>query len=361
MSRKLDAAYKFGCGRYIQEENAIEKHLYNELKHLGNKVLFVARDNGCGAAIAGIQKALDGKDVAYEFRRFDSVPCIENAEEIVQYVTENHFDIVCGVGGGVMGDIVKLVADLADIALVQIPTSSATCVAATPLSIMYDRDTLAYKGGYICRREADAVIADTTILIRQPARLFWAGIIDSKAKLIEIQHYFSNGKSVPVGLEMALAVSKEVYHFYEQNMAAMTEAITEKKITKEFELAVFYAIAVTGIISGLSKNSSQTALGHGLYYAVRTQFCEEAKTFLHGEIVGVGLIVQLAFNGLPHEPMAELLREMKLPATVSEIGIAPNEKNLQFFMDWFGNSEHVDREDATQMAELKKALMLIWK
>ena len=133
---------------------------------MGNKVLFVARDNGCGAAIAGIRKALDGKDVAYEFRRFDSVPCIENAEEIVQYVTENHFDIVCGVGGGVMGDIVKLVADLADIALVQIPTSSATCVAATPLSIMYDRDTLAYKGGYICRREADAVIADTTILIR---------------------------------------------------------------------------------------------------------------------------------------------------------------------------------------------------
>ena len=33
MSRKLDAAYKFGCGRYIQEENAIENHLYNELKH----------------------------------------------------------------------------------------------------------------------------------------------------------------------------------------------------------------------------------------------------------------------------------------------------------------------------------------
>lgn len=361
MSRKLDIAYKFGCGRYIQEENAIENNLYRELKSLGNKVLFVARDKGCTAAIDSIKKALDGTDIAYEFRRFDSVPCIENAEEIVAYVKEKQFEIVCGVGGGVMGDIVKLVAEFADIPLVQIPTSSATCVAATPLSIMYDRDTLAYQGGYICRREADAVIADTAILIQQPARLFWAGIIDSKAKMIEIQHYFSNGKPVPVGLEMALALSREIYHFYEENMADMTKAIAEKKITKTFELAVFYAIAVTGIISGLSKNSSQTALGHGLYYAVRTKFCQEGKSFLHGEIVGVGLIVQLAFNGLPSEPMAELLREMKLPASISEIGIAPNEQNLQILMDWFANSGHVDRDDAAQMEALKYAVMQIWK
>ncbi len=165
MERKIDVAFKFGCGRYIQEENAIENNLYTELKNLGNKALFVARDNGFNAAEQKIRKALDGTVVTYEFKRFDSVPCMENAEEIASYVKRNGFDIVCGVGGGVMGDIVKLVAALADVALVQIPTSSATCVSATPLSIMYDKNTHAYKGGYICRREADAVIVDTTILI----------------------------------------------------------------------------------------------------------------------------------------------------------------------------------------------------
>ena len=49
-------------------------------------------------------------------------------KEFVQYVIENNFEVVCGVGGGVMGDIVKLIAEIANIALVQIPTSSATCV-----------------------------------------------------------------------------------------------------------------------------------------------------------------------------------------------------------------------------------------
>ena len=45
MGRNYDIAYKFGCGRYIQEENAIENNLFNELKNLGKKVLFVKLKN----------------------------------------------------------------------------------------------------------------------------------------------------------------------------------------------------------------------------------------------------------------------------------------------------------------------------
>ena len=37
MTRNIDVAYKFGCGRYIQGENAIADNLYNELKNLGKK------------------------------------------------------------------------------------------------------------------------------------------------------------------------------------------------------------------------------------------------------------------------------------------------------------------------------------
>ena len=359
MARNIDVAFKFGCGRYIQEENAIENNLYRELKHLGTKVLFVARENGRQAAEGSIRKALDGTDVSYEFYRFDSVPCMENAEEIAEYVKENGFEIVCGVGGGVMGDIVKLVAEITNISLVHIPTSSATCVPATPLSIMYDRETRAFRGGYICRREADAVIIDTKILVQQPPRLFWAGIIDSKAKLIEIQHYFSNGKEIPIGLEMALSVSEKVYQFYEQNMEDMAEAINSKTVTKTFEQALFYAIAVTGIISGLSKNSSQTALAHALYYNARTDFCAEAREYLHGEIVGVGLVVQLAYNGLDHTFMTELLHSMHLPATLSDIGIAPNEENRQKIINWLYGGVKSEGEEKAIKQKLSDALTVI--
>ena len=361
MEKNYDVAFKFGCGRYIQEENAIENNLYNELKNLGKKVLFVAGNNGYRVAIDRIKKAIDNTDIEYEIRMFDSVPCFENAEEIAQQIKENEFEIVCGVGGGVLGDIVKLVAEITGVSLVQIPTSSAACVASTPLSIMYDRVTRAFRGGYICKKEADAVIVDTVIMINQPQRLFWAGIVDSKAKMIEIQHYFMNGKAVPVGLEMALAVSKEVDKFYEQNMREISEAINDKIITKTFELALFYSIAVTGIISGLSKNSSQTALGHAFYYEVRTSFCREAKDYLHGEIVGVGLIVQLSFNGLDYEAMRKLLKRMNLPVTLSDIGIETSDENIKRFVDRIYETGNIDGDDESARDKLKEAVMLICK
>lgn len=361
MARNIDVAYKFGCGRYIQDENAIENNLYKELKNLGKKVLFVSGKNGYKVAIDKIKKAIDNTDVEYEIKMFNSVPCFENAEEIAKHVTENKFEVVCSVGGGVLGDIVKLVAEITGASIVHIPTSSATCVAATPLSITYDRETRAFRGGYICKREADVVIVDTSIMINQPARLFWAGIVDSKAKLIEIQHYFINGKSVPMGLEMALLMSKEINNFYEQNMTEMAKAIDERKITKTFETALFYSIAVTGIISGLSKNSSQTALAHAFYYEVRTDFINEAKDYLHGEIVGVGLIVQLAFNGLNYKSIQNLLKEMKLPVSLSDMGIEPSVQNINRLVERLFETGNIDTAEETSLKKLKNAVMLIAK
>ena len=359
MARNIDVAFKFGCGRYIQEENAIENHLYRELKHLGKKALIVAGKNGIKHAGEPIQKALDGTDVLYEIHMFCGVPCMENAGEIAEIVKEHGFDIVCGVGGGVLGDIVKLVAELTGIALVQIPTSSATCVPATPLSIMYDKETRKFLGGHICRREADAVIVDSNILISQPPRLFWAGIIDSKAKMIEIQHYFSNGKEVPIGLEMALELSKAVYRFYEENMEAIAASLRDKTITKAFEQALFYAIAVTGVISGLSKNSSQTALAHALYYNARTDFTQEARPYLHGEIVGVGLVSQLAYNGMDYAFMQNLLKEMRLPVTLSDIGITPDEENKGKIIEWLYKGVKAEDDEKTVRQKLEKAVSVI--
>ena len=93
MARNIDVAFKFGCGRYIQQENAIENNLYNELKNLGTKVLFVVGSNGYKVAMDKIKKAIDNTDIRYEVRMFSSVPCFENAEEIAKQVTENDFEI----------------------------------------------------------------------------------------------------------------------------------------------------------------------------------------------------------------------------------------------------------------------------
>ena len=134
MALNSDIAFKFGCGRYIQERNAIVNNLKTELARFGKKPLFICGENGHRVAGDKIKEALKGTDTEYELLIFTSTPCLENADELAAYAKENGFDIICGVGGGVLGDTAKLVAERADMPLVQIPTSSATDFAVVRLS-----------------------------------------------------------------------------------------------------------------------------------------------------------------------------------------------------------------------------------
>lgn len=363
MALNSDIAFKFGCGRYIQEREAIKKNLDTELKRFGKKVLFICGVNGMRVAGDMIKDALKDSSIEYEMITFTSTPCLENADELAEYARSKGCDMVCGVGGGVVGDAVKLVAERGDFPLIQIPTSSATCVAATPLSVMYNRDTHAHLGSLKLMKEASLVIVDMDIMIEQPSRLFWAGVMDSMAKMIEITHRLQkmDKNTTPIGFDMAYVISEDVYKFYDEKYDAIFEAVAKKEITKDFELAVFYAIAVTGIISGVSKGSNQCALGHRFYEEVRSYFYEEAKDFVHGELVAMGNIVQMAYDGLDYKAMIALLEKMGLPTTLSEINIPVCESSVQTFVERLCASDVIKDSSEESKARVREALMSVYK
>lgn len=363
MALNSDIAFKFGCGRYIQERQAIENNLKTELKRFGKKALFICGENGVKAAGDKIKKALENSTVEYEMLIFNSTPCPENAEELADTAKKKGCDIICGVGGGVIGDTAKLAAAQADMPLMQIPTSSATCVAATPLSVMYDRNTHAHLGSLKLMKEADVVLVDMDIMIAQPPRLFWAGVMDAMAKMIEITHRIKgmDPETTPNGFDMAYVIAKDVYNFYEEKYDAISEAIKNGEITKDYELAVFYAIAVTGIVSGISKGSNQCALGHRFYEETRTYFYEEAKDFVHGELVALGNIAQLAYDGLDYKAMIALLKKMNLPTTFSEVNIPVCEESLQTFVDRMCAANVINDTSEESKARMREALLTIYK
>ena len=363
MALNSDIAFKLGCGRYIQEREAIRKNLDTELKRFGKKVLFVCGVNGMKVAGHKIEEALRNSTIEYEMITFTSTPCLENADDLSRYAKEKGCDMVCGVGGGVIGDTVKLVAEKGDFPLIQIPTSSATCVASTPLSVMYNRDTHGHLGSLKMMKEASLVIVDEDIMIEQPPRLFWAGVMDTMAKMIEITHRLQkmDKNTTPIGFDMAYVISEEVYRFFIEKYDAISDAIAKKEITKDFQLAVFYAIAVTGVISGVSKGSNQCALGHRFYEEIRTYFYHEAKDFVHGELVAMGNIVQMAYDGLDYKAMIALLAGMKLPTTLSEINIPVCEESMQIFIDRLCASDVIDDNSESSRARVREAMMSVYK
>ena len=97
-----------------------------------------------------------------------------------------------------------------------------------------------------------------------------------------------------------------------------------------------------GLVGGIGGEKCRTAAAHAIHNAI-TQIITPNK-FLHGEIVGVGLLLQLRLeemknnNKLADQSIKQLLVLMKaldLPTTISELGINVFEnQNLEKIADF---------------------------
>lgn len=360
MAVNSDVAFKFGCGRYLQEAGAIEKYLKIELERFGTKALILCGENGY--AVAGEKIRAAAGDFPHELMMFHSTCCLDNADETAAYIKEKGFDLLVGVGGGVLMDEAKLVASRAGVRLINIPTSSATCASVTPLSVMYDRQTGATIGSIKLMLEVDAVIVDLDVLVKQPSRLFCAGVMDAMAKMIEINHrvYQIPRLEITMGLDMAFELAKATYRDFEEYTDGALEDMEKGVITPRFERLIFDAIAVTGVISGISKGSNQCAIAHKFYELSRTGYYEETKPYLHGELVAVGLLVQLAYQELDETPVRALLQRMKLPYRFRDVGLEVKEEVWQYYADTICASTAIRNTAPAYIEKMKKALGAIY-
>lgn len=264
-----------------------------------------------------------------------------------------------GVGGGRIMDQAKATAHFAgDLPIVEVPTSIATCAAFAPLSVMYTAEG-ASLGSLRYDHEVNAIVMDMDVICKEPPRYAASGIMDGMAKMIEIQ----NGRSeillddVSIGLFTAYTIAEMAYHVYEKEAHQACHDIAEGKLTKAVEDIAYLNVAVAGIVSGVSKGFGQTALGHETYELVRTHFTQEAKPYLHGEIVAIGDCLQLAFNGHPEQvaPFRDFMRSMNMPLTLEDIGIDPNSPKMEnLFQDLF-HSPFME-PTAENEARLRKAM-----
>lgn len=134
---KLDNAYKFGAGRYIQEAGAL-KYVGEEAKRLGGKALVIAGPRAWAATEGKVEKSLKEAGVPFVLSVYDGQNTYEKAKAHAAQMAEAGCDFVIGVGGGRIMDQAKATAHFADSKpVLQVPTSIATCAAFAPLSVMY--------------------------------------------------------------------------------------------------------------------------------------------------------------------------------------------------------------------------------
>ena len=120
-------------------------------------------------------------------------------------------------------------------------------------------------------------------------------------------------------------------------------------------------IALTGVISGLARGSNQTAIAHKVYESTRTLFPEEGRNTLHGELVAMGLLVQLLYNG-ELEQAVIFRKQMKIhgmPVTLAEVGIEGCEKVLDLYYEKIVASSAMNGTTDEEKHKLREALQCL--
>lgn len=320
MYLKPDPAWKFGCGRYIQRPGAF-RDLKDEIARIGGKALVLSGRQAWQAVLDLYDDPLEGIDCIH---RIHTQPCSEEAAR--QYagdLTREGADVIVGIGGGKIMDLAKLTGEFTGRPVINVPTICATCAAYTPLSVIYTPEGRAL-GSWFFENEIACLIADTRIMARQPARYAFAGIADSMAKMIELDH---NMGDHPAGADMVFARYNAEYLYRRLSAIApdMPGELAAGVPSPLIDEMVYLTVAATGMVSGCARGRGQSALAHGLYEAARTLFTREAAGYLHGEIVGVGLRLQLKYDGRDLKDLDRILTSFGLPMHLRDIAIPEND------------------------------------
>lgn len=346
MSEIVDIAYKFGCGRYICGFDVLET-VGREVLRAAKKVFVVGGKTALSLTKERLCHGFEEAGIEYRFEEYSGFCAYNPAHAYADKALQWGAEAIIGVGGGRAMDFSKLCGAFAGLPTYTVPTSVSTCAAFTTLSVIYD-ETGKTVGNYYLEEEVRGIFVDYDIMLHQPVRYVAAGIMDALAKYIEIKngHREVETDHFAIDLVTASVLAKHTYDTILANREEACACIAQHKFSKAVENIIFTCLPVTGMISGISKGFGQSALGHELYYQLRTNFTAEVLSYLHGEVVAVGLLVQLVYN-TEDEKVAEfagIMQKMGMPVTLEGIGIPPTKENFDLLYTGMCKSSFVRDE-----------------
>ena len=357
----MDRSFKFGAGRYLQEQGLLERAGV-EIGRFGRKPCVVGGPTAMGVVWERPRAGLEAEGLDAVMVVHPGQCCHEEAREIVAKARAEGCDLIVGVGGGRAMDFAKLCAHYLGTRVVNIPTCCSTCAPYAPFSLVYTPEGQTIPGNFCYPEEVVAILVDLDVMATQPPRCAASGILDAMAKAVEM----TNGSpTLTHALELPQDAAYAMGCFTHARLEALARTacadMAAGRLTRAVEDVVYLTIPVTGMISGLSRGVGQSAIAHELYYQARMHFVSQVVgRALHGEIVGVGLIVQLHYNQLDDRipSYQALLRDLGAPACLSDLGLPPSDAAVDQLYDGMCQSAFVPDDPACR-ARLLEGLRLI--
>ncbi len=239
----------------------------------------------------------------------------------------NSCDGIIATGGGKVLDAGKLIADKLSINCITVPLSASTCAGWTALANIYSTEG-AFIKDISLKKCPDLLIFDHQLVRSAPSRTLASGIADALAKWYEASLTSNSSKDgfVQQAVQMARVLRDQLFlNGY--------EAFTDPQSNSWVTVAEGCALTA-GIIGGLGGAKCRTAAAHPIHNGL-TQLTYENKP-LHGELVGLGTVLQLHLeelnsnSQLPKQAKTQLisfLSKLNLPLSIESIGLKNTNNN----------------------------------
>ena len=300
-----------------------------EIKKVSKRPLLLGRSISTNKIRQQIYDHLNKENFDVYLSNLEFDCCHEDLERIKKFILKNNCDSIIASGGGKVLDAGKFLADSLSIPIITVPLSPSTCAGWTALSNIYS-----INGQFIediqLKSCPKILVLDHAFIETAPKRTLASGIADALAKWYESS---LTSSSVEDGLvQQAIQISRVLrdqllidgevaYHSQSRQNVSWCNVVEGCTLT-------------AGLIGGIGGVKCRTAAAHAIHNAI-TQIVSTHKP-LHGEIVGVGILLQLRLeekrnnNKLANQSikqLLELMKKLKLPTTIAELGINVFENN----------------------------------
>ena len=246
----------------------------------------------------------------------------EEVERLSSIAEQFEADAIIGVGGGKIMDAVKYAAaKTAGTEAILVPTLASNCAPWTPLSVMYSSDGVCL-GFDMHTKQVGLLVVEPSLLLDSPVNYFIAGIADTLAKWYESDKILSQPEyQTNAFLLMARSAALNCKVNISQYGRQAVKAIESQTLTTAFVQVCETIISISGLVGGFGDSYARTTIGHAVHDKI-TVF-PETHSFLHGEKVAYGILVQLAVEEKWAE-VNELLAfydELHLPKSLMDLGL----------------------------------------
>lgn len=306
--------------RYYENEAGIIKQAGKLIKRIGKNAFIIGGSTSISVVREDLYASLTKNNIKYEEKIFIGYPTQKCIDELSIIIAANNNDVIIGIGGGRVLDLVKAIGDKINIPVVTIPTIPATCAAWSALSVIYkengEQDT------YInLSNSPELILADKEILSKAPIRYINSGVADAIVKWFEIVPDLK-GNENDFYLRLQLKICELTVEFLKDDYIESFEKGDLLKKPYLINNAIDSTIMLAGLVGSIKGSIPYGGLAHHFYN--NSTKIHETNSLLHGEKVIFGLLVQLVLekkSEIEINKFIKWMRLLNLPTTLKEIGI----------------------------------------